>query len=269
MNAMEPAALRPVARPLPRRSARDQLARAALVVSLLALPRATVAGPAAAVVVDATRLELGALVPGLEPELAAVDLGPAPGAGQARVVTRGEITTRVREQAPEARMPEVPARMKVVGAARRVPKEELARWIAAAVGAALPRGVTLEGVDVERAVVVSPRAVVQALPRVRVVKREGPARVSIVATLTRDGAVVARVPATLRVAVSEEGTRPLVAQGATLRVEVARGGLRVSAVGVALVDLDEGEVGTFRIARTGRVVRARVSAPDAATVVER
>ncbi|MCC6216247.1 MAG: flagella basal body P-ring formation protein FlgA [Polyangiaceae bacterium] len=257
----------PTPRPAPR--ARTRLARAALFVSLFAAPSASGAGAPAEVVVDSARLELGAILPGVEPELAAIDLGPAPGAGQARVVTRGEVATKVREQAPEARVPEVPARTRVVGASRRVARDELARWIAAAAGPALPRGVSLEAVEVERSVVVSPRATVDALPRIRIVKREGAARVSVVAALVRDGAVVARIPASLRVRVSEEATRPLVPQGTSVRVEVAKGGLRVSAAGVALVDLDDGEVGTFRVSRTGRVVRARLTSADTALVVER
>ena len=87
--------------------------------------------------------------------------------------------------------------------------------------------------------------------------------IGLKAPFTKD----ARVPVTLVLELSHEAAAPTLAKGARVDLVIARGATRISASGVALDDAELGEVKSFRVSSTGKVLRARLDSPTLAVVV--
>jgi len=98
-------------------------------------------------------------------------------------------------------------------------------------------------------------------------KHAGPFRTAIVVPIVADGAVATRVTVSATLEVGGAAARPDVGRGGRVTLVIDRRSARIGAAGVALGDCDVGDVGEFRVDKTGRVVRARLDAPDLASVV--
>jgi flagella basal body P-ring formation protein FlgA len=98
-------------------------------------------------------------------------------------------------------------------------------------------------------------------------KKAGPFRTAIVVPIVSAGQVAARVTVMATLDVSDAAARPDVARGARVTLVIDRRSARIGAAGIALADSDIGDVGEFRVDKTGRVVRARLDAPDLAMVI--
>ncbi|MEN9580585.1 MAG: hypothetical protein RJA70_3594, partial [Pseudomonadota bacterium] len=69
-------------------------------------------------------------------------------------------------------------------------------------------------------------------------------------------------------ALSDQAASYDVTKGSAISLIIQRRSARISAQGYALGDADIGEVLTFRVASTGRVVKARLESAISAQVVE-
>ena len=98
-------------------------------------------------------------------------------------------------------------------------------------------------------------------------RRPGPATLTAIVELLHDGEVVSRLPITLLVEVSERAATPLVDKGARIDLVITRGSARISAAGVALEAAEIGEVASFKVSTTQKVLRARVESATRALVV--
>jgi flagella basal body P-ring formation protein FlgA len=102
----------------------------------------------------------------------------------------------------------------------------------------------------------------------RVPRRAGTHQLGAMAELVRDGEIVGRVPLSVSVTVSEAALEPTVRRGGLVTVYVEHGNARVGASASALADTDAGEVAWFKVASTGKVIKARVESRDQAKVVQ-
>jgi hypothetical protein len=136
-----------------------------------------------------------------------------------------------------------------------------------AVQDAMPRGVTLAHLEAKMPLVAAPDAVVGHAEVPKPPKHAGVFRTSVVVPIIADGAVVTRVTLSATLEVSEGAARPDVAKGTRVTLVIDRRGARIGAAGVALADSDLGQIGEFRVDKTGRIVKARLDATDLASVV--
>jgi hypothetical protein len=204
--------------------------------------------------------------PNAPADLAEIELCKAPPPGSSRVLTRRDMQTRVREAGYEPKGLVLPNTLRVESPAERWNAEDVAGRADAAVRGALPPGVTLVKLSAMRGVVVPPGTTVSnvkpSLPR-----RAGRHTLTAVAELSSGDEVVARMPLSLVIEVSEAALAPLVAKGDRVTLLIQHGNARVGASGNALADANAGELVWFKVATTGKVLKAKVTARDTAMVV--
>jgi hypothetical protein len=212
--------------------------------------------------IDGLRVRLGDLVSGLPPDVASVDLGPAPPPGATRLVARDELVAAL---PAEQRGRPTPAAVRIVRKMRRLGAAELERLAVGALArSGLPRGVSVTAVRPP------PSAVVPVgFDRVEVAlgrppRREGSWSTVVPLELFVGAEEIARVPLQLQLRLGAEAARPDVPHGTALTLVVVRGGVEVSTAAVAGADADVGDVVTVSVRATGKVVRARIVAPDRA-----
>jgi hypothetical protein len=70
------------------------------------------------------------------------------------------------------------------------------------------------------------------------------------------------------VQVTDAATLPAAAKGTRVNLVIEHGPARVTALAIAMSDIELGATGLFRVASTQRVLRARLLSPDSAQVVE-
>jgi hypothetical protein len=218
--------------------------------------------------VDHARMRLGDLVPTVPVAMADIDLGPAPPPGGSRLVAREELIAAIRRAGAFANTTRLPASIRAVAASRRIPSSELATLASAEIAKHLRPGVELKKVDDVPDVVVVPGATVHGASVSFIPYQKGEARTTAVLDLESDGSTVASVPVTVIVDVSESGARPDVRRGALVNLVIERPSMRVSAPGTSAADAAIGDSVIFHVSATGRTVRARVSAPGEAVVLE-
>lgn len=218
-------------------------------------------------VIDSARVRLGDVVDTGDAELGELDLGDAPPAGASRKITRDELRRRIDAAGLADRRVRLPADVRVKSAGRRVEPAGAEALFGAPVRAALPRGVSLKKVRLARAITVSPRASVGQVVLAKLPRRAGTLRATARVELVRDGELHQVVPVALELELGEEALLPLVAKGTRVELAIERGSARISAGALALSDLDQGEVGQFKVEATGKILRGRVLSRTAATVV--
>jgi hypothetical protein len=157
--------------------------------------------------------------------------------------------------------------LRVQSASRRFSSNEIQALLAPVVDAALPAGVTRKQIKISRALVTSPSVAAGELHLPKLGRRAGSVELTVVANLVHDGEIVARVPIGLTLEVSDEAAAPVIAKGARVDLVIERGAARISASGVALEAADVGDVASFKVSTTQRVLRARVSSGSEAIVV--
>lgn len=217
--------------------------------------------------VESARVRLTDLVQTSDAELADIDLGPAPPPGSSRVFSRGEILRALESRGASLRGKPLPATIRVQSAGKRFSTSELEELVDGAVRAALPPGAKVRSLRVSRAVLTSPRVEVGSVRVPRLVRRAGPLTVTASVDLMHDGEVADRLPVTVALELDERAARALVQKGARVDLVIARGPARISASAVALDDVELGEVRSFRVSSTSKILRARLESPTLAVVV--
>jgi hypothetical protein len=240
--------------------------RVAIALLLVAFPFA--ASAQAVRTVDRARVRLADVIDAAPAALAEVDLGPAPPPGGTRVLSRDEIVQGLRRAGHEPGALKLPASVRVVGASRAIGPEELASLARAAIEKQLPAGVTLGRVEPSTTVVVPPRATVRSARLPRPPRQKGPFRTTATLELASDDKVVASVPVSVVLDVSEEAAKTDVARGSRVNLVIERPAIRITAAGVVLGDANVGDVVQVSVRPTGRVVRAKLTGRDEARVME-
>ncbi|HEY3497937.1 MAG TPA: flagella basal body P-ring formation protein FlgA, partial [Polyangiaceae bacterium] len=161
----------------------------------------------------------------------------------------------------------LPPSLRIEAAAERWNAVDVAAQADSTVRAALPPGVTLVKLTATRGVVVPPGTRVSSV-RPQFPKRAGRHTVTAVAELSSDEDIVARTPLSLVLEVSEAALEPLVKKGDRVNLVIQYGNARVGASGLALADANAGESVWFKVATTGKVLKAKVTSRDTGLVVE-
>jgi hypothetical protein len=156
--------------------------------------------------------------------------------------------------------------VRVTRRVRDLDAAELERLVREA--ATLPRGVTLAAVRAPRSL-----SVPDGFDRLRVEvprapRRAGPFRVTARLDFTQQGASVAQTTVPVELSVSEEAATPDVGRSTPIRLTVRRGLVEVSVMGVAGSDAFVGDLLPVSLSMPGRLLRARVTAPGEAEVIE-
>lgn len=237
----------------------------AVLGALVALPSPALAEPVRTL--ESTRIRLGELTETSDPELKALDLGPAPPPGSSRLISREDIQRELRAQGLEQKKLSFPAVLRVVSASRRYSQNELSALLLPEVNRALPPGVSLKELKAPRALVTAPRVSVGRIKLPKLARRAGQVDVTVVADLLQDGEVVTRLAFGLSLDVSEQAAAPLIDKGARVDLVILTGSARISASAVALEAVDIGEVASFKVSTTQRVLRARLESRTQAQVV--
>jgi len=225
--------------------------------ALRAEPRVRVEGPT---------VRLADVVTNVPAELADLELCKAPPAGASRVLTSGDVLDKLRAAGADTTRIVVPAAVRVETLAERWTAADVTERAYAHVKAALQPGVELLKLKAANGAVVPVGTSVKGVS-LRVPRRAGTHQLSAMAELVRDGDVVARLPLSVSVTVSELALEPTVRRGALVSVYVENGNARVGASASALADTDAGEVAWFKVTSTGKVVKARVESRDQAKVI--
>ena len=220
-----------------------------------------------ALVVAGSRIELAELCPTAPDAVREMDLGAAPPPGASSLLDRERVLAQLRAAGVDPKTLALPKLLRVVGASKRWTPPEVTAMVRGSVEAAMPRGVTLAHLETRMPLVAAPEAVVGHAEVPKPPKRAGVFRTSVVVPIIADGAVVTRVTLSATLEVSESAARPDVARGGRVTLVIDRRGARIGAAGIALADSDVGQVGEFRVDKTGRIVKARLDATDLASVV--
>lgn len=234
-------------------------------LALSALAGAALAEPIR--LIDGSRVHLSDLADNLSDEFAQVDLGPAPPPGGSRLFARDDLRRELRAQGLDAARIKLPDVVRVQSASRRFAPADLDALVRARLTSALPPGVALRELKIAKGIVASPRITVGETRIPKLVRRPGPATLTATVELLRDGEVCSRLPVTLLVDVSERAAMPLVDKGARIDLVISRGSARISAAGIALEAAEAGEIASFKVSTTQKVLRARVESSTRAVVV--
>jgi hypothetical protein len=246
-------------------SARSRIAAALLSVVVSSFGAAAFAdGP---ITVAGSRVELVELCPGVADAIRNTDLGPAPPPGGSVLLDRDRVVATLGAAGIDAKSVGLPKFLRVVGASKRWTPLEVTAFTRGSVEGALPPGVTLAHLEAKLPLVAAPDAVTGRAEVPRLPKRAGVFRTTIVVPIIADGAVAARVMLSATLEISDAAARPDVPRGGRVTLVIDRRSARVGAAGIALNDSDIGDVAEFRVDKTGRIVKARLDAPDLASVV--
>ncbi len=219
-------------------------------------------------VVSSIRVSLGDIVKAPSPEIGAVDLGPAPPPGATRLIARREILSRLKTAGYDGSALSLPYSVRVRSASKRLSVPELNQLAESAISKRLPEGVTLGHVRATRSVVISPEAIVGEVKLPHFPKRVGPYQTTVILGFTHDGQLTTNAQIQVSVNISEAAASALVGRGSVVKLIVERGLTRVSTKGVATSDVDLNEIGTFKVVKTRKILRARVISRTLARVVE-
>jgi hypothetical protein len=245
-------------------------ARSRFVAALLSFATASFGYAAFAdgpLTVAGSRVELVELCPGVPDAIRNTDLGPAPPPGGSVLLDRDRIVATLTAAGIDAKSVGLPKVLRVVGASKRWSPLEVTAFTRRSVEGALPPGITLAHLEAKLPLVASPDAVTGHAEVPRLPKRAGVFRTTIVVPIIADGAVAARVALSATLEISDAAARPDVPRGGRVTLVIDRRSARVGAAGIALNDSDVGDVTEFRVDKTGRIVKARLDAPDLASVV--
>ncbi len=243
-------------------------ARLAVLATLLSAAASSNAAAPRQVAVSTTRVRIADVLPGADPAIAQLDLGPAPVIGASRMVTRSEIAAAIDAKqlpAPSA----LPEAVRVVRKAKHLSPEEVDALVRGALAAKPHRGVSVEAVRQDRPVDVADgwNRVDVAVPRAP--KKAGAfSTTAILSFLNEDGEPLGRLAVPVALSVSAEGALFDAPRGSSLTLVVRRSLVEVRVPAAANADADIGDPLPVQIRLSGRVVRARLVAKDEALAVE-
>jgi hypothetical protein len=229
---------------------------------------ASAGAPPREVFVTATRVHLGDVVPEADALAAAVDVGPSPAAGAARLFTRADFVAALEaKQIPApATLPEA---VRVVRKTRHLVASEMNACVREALfGKPLGHGVTLAGVRAERPVDIADGWTRVDVEVPRAPKKAGNFATNAIASFYEGDDVIARVAIPIDLAVSDEGASYDTARGATLTLVVRKSFVEIRTEGFAAADADVGDAIPVQLRPSGRILRARLVSKDEAIALE-
>jgi flagella basal body P-ring formation protein FlgA len=236
---------------------------------LLATSFALAAAAEQSQTIDSARIHLCDVSDGYDnSDLAGLDLGPAPPPGNSRLLSRTEVSDQLRAAGDDAKNLRMPNALRVRSAAKRWTSDELRDALTPKIVAVLPLGVDFRSSKLNRSIVTSPRVKIGEAHLPRIPKHVGELTLTATVDLVQDDVTVMRVPITVVVQVTEVATQPAAAKGTRVNLVIEHGGARVTALAIAMSDTELGATGSFRVASTQRILRARLLSPDSAQVVE-
>jgi hypothetical protein len=219
--------------------------------------------------IDTARIHLSDVSDGYdEGDLATLDLGPAPPPGNSRLLSRNEVEDQLHAAGDDAKSLRMPAVLRVKSAAKRWSAAELTDALMPKLLAALPFGTKFKSAKLTRGIVTSPSAVIGNARFPKIPKHEGETTLTVTVDVQQDDVTVIRVPVNVVLFVTDAATKPAAEKGARVNLVIEHGPARVTALAMALSDIELGDTGMFRVASTQRVLRARLVTPDTAVVVE-
>lgn len=216
--------------------------------------RVEVAGP---------RLTLGDLLSGLG-DLGAVDLGPSPAPGVARLVPREELV-RILESQQIQGVVALPEAVRVVRKVDVLDPARLRELVEGAIAeSVVRRGVRLRAVQAPSGVKVASgwTSVAASVPKPP--RHAGEWSTTAILAFEAEGQRVARVAVPVVFEISPDAARPDLAKGAAVTLVVRSGLVEVSARATAGDNADVGDTFPVTLRPSGKVVRARLVTPDRA-----
>jgi hypothetical protein len=247
-------------------------AASALALALTALVN-TVAWPLGAaepaeVTVTRSRVVLEDVMPGCPPSACKTDLGPAPPPLSSWLVDASVIRNALESAGEDRRALRDVQSVRVLSAGRVLGPAEAAEFARPSIESALPAGVTLVGVQAKSKLTLPLLATAGAATLPKLPKRAGPVTTTAMVDVLLDGLASRRVPILVRLTISASAARADVPRGQSLELVIERGSATISMSGIALRDTAIGEVGAFKVQRTGRVINALVKSAGVAQVQE-
>lgn len=240
----------------------------ALVLTLVGRPVPARAEPV--VVIESARVSVGQLTPAVPQAFSDIDLGPAPPPGGSRLFARRDVVGLLARRGVDARSFELPPVVRIKSAAEEWSTEKIRSLATPLVAAALPDGVHLASMRPARPIVVPKGAGATNIVVPKLPNRSGSVTLTaLIDVVRKDGEVFLKLPVTITVQISEAAARPDVVRGSRVHLFIDRSTARVSAIAVALEDADIGDVVSFRVQSTRKVLRGRVESTGEARVVER
>jgi hypothetical protein len=218
--------------------------------------------------VTGQRIRLRDVLPHCPEPACDADLGPAPAAGSSRLVATSVLRSALTSAGADVSSVGSLRPVRVSSAARNLGSQELAAFVRPSIEQALPAGTRLVGVEAKSALVVPLLSTLGSCRLPALPKRAGPLTTTALVDFLHEGKLVRRVPVLVRLVMSERAALPDVPRGHVLSLIIARPGATISANGVALKATEIGQVGLFRVQRTGRVVQALIESAASAIVVE-
>jgi hypothetical protein len=214
------------------------------------------------------RILLRDVLPGCPEAACDADLGAAPAAGASRLVAATAVQSALTSAGADASSFGTLRSVRVSSAARNLGTAELAALVRPSIERELPAGTRLVGVEAKSALVVPLLSTLGSCRLPALPKRAGPQTTTALVDFLHEGNLVRRVPVLVRLVMSERAALPDVPRGHVLSLIIARPGATISTNGVALKATEIGQVGLFRVQRTGRVVQALIESAASAIVVE-
>lgn len=219
--------------------------------------------------VDGPRLHLGDVVNGAPVEYADLDLGPSPPPGNSRLISKAELSRALALAGLEAKAVKLPSAVRVIRSARRLSAADVASGSRPLVEARLSRGARLVELRARSGVLVANTAAVISIRLPKLPARVGQVVLTATAEIGEDGAIAARVPLRVVLELGPDASRPDVARGARIDLVIEHGVASVSASAICLGDANIGDVASFKVEATKKILRARVEGTQRARVVSR
>jgi hypothetical protein len=237
-------------------------------VALAGSPGLAAAGEPSSVSVTGNRVSLEDVMPSCPPRACKMDLGPAPPAGSSWLVDASVIRNALEAGGEERRTLRDIRPVRVVSEAKVLNPAEAGEFMRPSVEAALPKGVTLSGLEAKSALTLPLRGVAGTATLPKLPRRAGAATTTAMVEILLDGTLVRRAPILVRVVIDPSAARADVPRGHALTLVIERRSATISTDGIALRDTEIGEIAPFRVRRTGRVINALVKSAGVAQVLE-
>lgn len=240
----------------------------ALAAFLQTLARPLAAAEPAEVSVSTARVALEDVMPGCPPSACKMDLGPAPPPQVSWLVDASVIRNALTSAGEDGRTRRDVQSVRVTSAARVLNPPEAAEFARQSIESVLPPGVTLVGVQAKSKLTLPLLGYAGTATLPKLPKRVGPTTTTAMVDVLLEGLLVRRVPVLVRLTIAASAARADVPRGQSLELVIERRSATISMSGVALRDTAIGEVGAFKVQRTGRVINALVKSAGVAQVLE-
>ena len=226
------------------------------------------AGEPPTVSVSTSRVSLGDVMPGCPPRACKMDLGPAPPPGVSWLVDASVIRSALEAGGEDRRASSDIRPVRVLSEAKLLNPAEAGELARPSIEAALPRGVTLSGLEAKSSLTLPLRGSAGTATLPKLPRRAGLTTTTAMVDIMLDGALVRRVPILVRLVIAADAARADVPRGHTLTLVIERRTATISTDGVAMRDTEIGEVAPFRVQHTGRIINALVKSAGVAQVLE-